>query len=176
MKALPLIIVLSFSTLDLGSKHFNILEYEYIKVDYSIDLMKDVASYYGQSFELIKYIFDVCGAFQIDPLLLISLIRIESHFKPNAISKSDAVGYCQIRPIVLRDIKSDLDRYDHNQNIMIGAIFLSKLITRYNGDIRQALIHYNAGTKASFQKAGSRYASKVTKEYANISILREKYN
>ncbi len=175
MKALVLIVVLSFYTTNLGSKDFDISECKTITVDRSIDLMKDVAGYYSQDYQLVKYIFDICGQFNIDPLLLIALIRIESNFRANAVSKSDAVGYCQIRTIAIKDIGLDLNRYNHKENIMIGAIFLSKLIKRYNNDIGKALIHYNAGTQKSLAKQGEKYAGKVIAEYQNISILREKY-
>ncbi len=176
MKALLLIATLLFYTQEVGSKHFDISEYQTISIDYSIELMNDVANYYGQSYELIKYVFDICGAFYLDPLLLIALIRIESSFIADAVSKSGAVGYCQIKPIVVLDIKSNLDRYKHDENIMIGAIFLAKLISRYDNDIRKALVHYNAGTQKKLQAKGNIYADKVINEYENIALIRESYN
>lgn len=168
--------MLSFYTLELDSEHFEITEYKPITIDYSINLMNDIANHYGQSYELIKYVFDICGQYALDPLLLIALIRIESSFIANAVSKSGAVGYCQIKQIAVEDINVELDRYKHDENIMIGAIFLSKLINRYNNDIRKALVHYNAGTRKKWQAQGNKYADKVMAQYNDIALIRESYN
>lgn len=175
MRCLLFIFLFSLFGLNLGTQKFDISPYKTITMDYEIELIKDIAIYYGQDYELIKSIFDICEQYDSDPLLLISLIKIESDFVANAVSVSNAIGYCQIKSVALKDIGYDLDKYDPMENIMIGTIFLSKLIRIYDNDVREALIHYNAGTRASIRHKGIIYADNVLNEYANIKMLEEKY-
>ena len=174
IKYLLLIFIFTLSGLKLGTQNFDISTYRDIKVDYNIDIIKDIAMYYKQDFNLIKHIFDICGQFDLDPLLLIALIKVESDFIAGAVSSSNAIGYCQIKPIVLEDIGYDLDQYNPSENIMIGAIFLAKLINRYN-NMKEALIHYNAGTMHSIREKGIEYAHNVLYEYNTIKIFKERY-
>lgn len=125
-----------------------------------------IATYYNQDYELIKYIFDVCGNFDIDPILFVSLIKIESDFIEDARSYTGAVGYCQITTIVLMDLNVDLDRRNAKENILIGAMFLNKLIGRY-GDITNALKHYNAGSDL---ERANKYARNIFREYKRLKI------
>jgi soluble lytic murein transglycosylase len=52
----------------------------------------------------------------LDPALVLSLIEVESGFKPEALSEAGAVGLMQIMPstagVVLRDLNPDMDFMD----------------------------------------------------------------
>ena len=131
---------------------------------YVIDAeLNRAASVINQSYELVKFVYDISFNYDIDYLLMLAVIRIESDFVEDAKSKTGAVGYCQITPIVVKDLNSILNRHTPYENIILGVQFLRKLIDRY-GDLEQSLSHYNCGNI----KQGQRYARRVLKYYAYL--------
>ena len=91
--------------------------------------------------------------YELDPFLVLSVIKQESSFDKDATSKKSAKGLMQISNITgewasetleLDDFQID-DLYDEKTNIMIGTWYLNKLIKQF-GDIDLALAAYNAGS------------------------------
>jgi len=87
--------------------------------------------------------------FNIDPVLIASVIKAESNFKTDAVSKKGAVGLMQIMPSTADYIakKMNVDEFDlknPNDNIRIGTFYLRYLFDRF-GDMRTVLMAYNAG-------------------------------
>ncbi len=84
---------------------------------------------------------------QIDPLLLLSLIRQESAFNVHAHSPAGARGLMQVMPSTARSISSvRRDRlFDVRTNIAVGTKYFLHRLGRYNGDIELTLAAYNAG-------------------------------
>lgn len=80
----------------------------------------------------------------IDPALLAAVVKQESRFNPDAVSKSGAVGLGQLMPGTAADM-GVIDPFDPAQNLDGAAAYLAMLLTRYDGDIRLALAGYNAG-------------------------------
>jgi soluble lytic murein transglycosylase len=92
---------------------------------------------------------DTAKLHNVDPGLVMNVIRVESGFNPKALNKgSQARGLMQITPIAEQDSKNRgveiTDIYDVRQNINTGTFMLSNLIKRF-GDVRLALAAYNAG-------------------------------
>lgn len=91
--------------------------------------------------------------YNVDPYLILAVIKQESSFNEDAISKSRAKGLMQIldktADETVKDINSisnkDYDIYDVYTNINIGTKYLSNLIEQYDGNIYIALTAYNAG-------------------------------
>ncbi len=89
----------------------------------------------------------------IDPLLVLSVMRQESHYKSWAVSSADAQGLMQILPVTGAGIARDLgvERYsprdllDPATNIRFGSWYLQRLITRFQGSLPLAVAAYNAG-------------------------------
>lgn len=92
---------------------------------------------------------------ELDPLLLLSVMKQESAFDHNAISHSGAVGLLQMIPPTAQDVKLELKSdadvpsalADPATNIKFCAHYLAGLIKKYNGSIPLALAAYNAGPK-----------------------------
>jgi soluble lytic murein transglycosylase len=79
--------------------------------------------------------------------LIKAVIRAESAFNPEAVSKKGALGLMQIMPFNL-DAFQVYDPFDPWQNIMGGARYLKALLQRFNGQVPLALAAYNAGPEA----------------------------
>ena len=90
--------------------------------------------------------------FDVPASLLYAVIKTESGFRKNAVSKKGAVGLMQILPSTYEELapKLSLDENSHlfspAVNIRVGAYYLSWLYQRYlSWDI--ALAAYNAGPR-----------------------------
>jgi len=90
----------------------------------------------------------------LDPYLVASLIRQESEFNPNAVSRANAVGLMQLLPktgkAVARQVK--LKRYNASQlytpavNMQLGTRYFRGMVDRFGGSFEYALAAYNAGS------------------------------
>lgn len=125
---------------------------------------------------------------EIDPFLILSLIRQESVFNQQAMSSAKAYGLMQLQVPTARVFQRKLshhDLYDPRLNIRIGVRYLKQLIQDHEGSIEMALAAYNAGP-ARLKKWRHRYPInhpllfldlipvKETREYVS-SILRNYY-
>lgn len=92
----------------------------------------------------------------VAPELLQAVIAAESGFDPKAVSHRGAVGLMQIMPesarafgVQPRGRRSVEDLLtDPRLNIQTGARILSRLMSRFNGDLQLVLAAYNAGEGA----------------------------
>jgi soluble lytic murein transglycosylase len=89
---------------------------------------------------------------QLDPSLILGLIRQESAFNEKARSSADARGLMQILPATASKLarQARVPRYSARQlfqaetNIVLGTYYLASLVRQY-GKIELALAAYNAG-------------------------------
>jgi len=97
-------------------------------------------------------ILDWCNVYELDEYLVLSVIRTESHFRPQALSPVGAIGLMQIMPTTGQWIaeKNGIegfavdDLYKPETNIHLGSWYLRYLIDRFT-DVDAALAAYNAG-------------------------------
>jgi soluble lytic murein transglycosylase-like protein len=85
----------------------------------------------------------------VDPLLVLALITVESHFDPLAVSAAGALGLMQLREPTLRAEahRAGLpagDPRDMVGNVRAGIRYLSRLLSQFPG-LDVALMAYNAG-------------------------------
>lgn len=85
-------------------------------------------------------------AHDVDPLLVHSMIKVESNYDPYAVSSKGAEGLMQLMPPTARMLGVS-DSFDPRQNIEAGVKYLSYLKSVYKDD-RLALAAYNAGPGA----------------------------
>jgi len=85
-------------------------------------------------------------AHQVDPLLVHSVIQVESNYNPYAVSNKGAEGLMQLMPSTSRML-GVANSFDPVENIEAGVKYLKYLQSVYHDD-RLALAAYNAGPSA----------------------------
>jgi soluble lytic murein transglycosylase-like protein len=85
-------------------------------------------------------------AHEIDPLLVHSIIKVESNYNVHAVSNKGAQGLMQLTPSTARMLGVS-NSFDPQQNIEAGVKYLKYLKDLYKDD-RLALAAYNAGPGA----------------------------
>jgi soluble lytic murein transglycosylase len=127
-------------------------------------------------------------AFQVDPLWVLSIMWVESHFEPTAISQVMAQGLMQIMPSTSHYLNKLMDRSieprlareltkDPHHNVELGVFYLKRLLKRFNNNYVHATVAYNMGpgyTKRRLQwglPVGTKniYLDKVNRAYRRLS-------
>ena len=85
-------------------------------------------------------------AHQVDPLLVQSVMQVESNYNPYAVSRKGAEGLMQLMPSTSRML-GVTNSFDPVENIEAGVKYLKYLQSLYHDD-RLALAAYNAGPSA----------------------------
>ncbi|MCB0327718.1 MAG: lytic transglycosylase domain-containing protein, partial [Bdellovibrionales bacterium] len=124
-----------------------------------IDLRFDA---YGLEKDLVKMFFPLhyfstieqqAKNNHVDPFLLTSLIKQESAFEAQAISRADAKGLMQLIYPTAKKVSQDIGikNFTEDQllmpeiNITLGSKYFSDQIASYGGKVPYALAAYNAG-------------------------------
>ncbi len=76
--------------------------------------------------------------------LIKALIKVESDFNPDAVSRVGAKGLMQLMPVNIKTLKIK-DPFNPYENIMGGSHYFRKVLDRFNGKLNLALAAYNAG-------------------------------
>lgn len=102
-------------------------------------------------------------AFDVDEAVVFSVINIESHFKPDAVSPKGAVGLMQVMPSTAQSLATSLEHENFDlkkpeDNILLGTYYISRMCERFD-DMHTALAAYNAGpTNVSNWLKNSQYS------------------
>lgn len=83
----------------------------------------------------------------LDPVLVKSVIWVESCFDQHAVSRVGAHGLMQLMPATAAEL-GVTDRFDPEQNIRGGVTYLARMLERFDDDLDLALAAYNAGPGA----------------------------
>jgi soluble lytic murein transglycosylase len=91
--------------------------------------------------------------YNLDPRLLLALVRQESLFDQVAGSTAGALGLTQVIPSTGRDIAAGIGVADFEPNqlfrpatsLHFGADYLAQMLRQFNRDLAPALAAYNAG-------------------------------
>lgn len=119
-----------------------------------------------------EQILDSAG--NVDPVIVLSLIRQESAFDPMARSVADARGLMQLLPSTaarwLANARQEL--YDPSANVRTGVKYMETLFKRYDGNVEHVLAAYNAGLR-NLDKWRQRFPEANTLMFMDLIPFRE---
>lgn len=121
--------------------------------------------------ELINTISEKYG---VDPKLITSIIKAESNFNPNAVSKAGASGLMQLMPQTAKAL-GVTNIFEPKENIEGGIKYFKGLLSEFDQNLPLALAAYNAGPE-TVKKTNSipqidetqNYVEKVLKYYNEL--------
>ena len=93
------------------------------------------------------------GASGVDPYLVAAIIREESQYDQQAVSRVGAIGLMQVMPGTANAVAQRLgipavgrdDLFDQETNIQIGVRYVEQLLAQFSGNVALAIASYNAG-------------------------------
>lgn len=100
-----------------------------------------------------KAIVQESRANDLDPWLVVGLIRVESSFWNYSVSNKDAMGLMQLLPYVGHAVADDTGvpwngpetLFHPVKNVKLGTAYLARLVERFGGNHERALQAYNVG-------------------------------
>jgi len=124
------------------------------------------------------FIKKAAGKYGVNPNVICTIIKIESNFNPEAVSKTGAVGLMQIMPSTAAS-ECGLNREDLfniQKNVDCGSRYYAKLLKLCKNDLVLAAAAYNAGPgKVCLVKTPSVPNIPETRNYAK-NFRRELYS
>ncbi|WP_350344389.1 lytic transglycosylase domain-containing protein [Proteinivorax tanatarense] len=102
--------------------------------------------------EYNELVYEYSEKYDLDPYLIFSIIRIESRYNEDAVSRRGALGLMQLMPDTAKwigekqdiEINNNEDILNPETNIALGSWYLKHLIDYYD-DKTIAIAAYNAG-------------------------------
>ena len=117
------------------------------------------------------HIREAAALYRLPVPFLRAVIRVESDYNPEVVSRAGARGLMQLMPATAARM-GVTDPFDPRQNIMGGARYLRILANQFNGDLILTIAGYNAGEGAVLRYRGippyeetQRYVRRVLRWY-----------
>ena len=99
-----------------------------------------------------EYVYKYSKELKIDPMLTFAIIKPESNFEKNIVSRSGAVGVMQLMEDTAKEQAKKLNMkftkeilYNPEENIKLGIYYFDTLLDYFNNNYILAFCAYNAG-------------------------------
>jgi soluble lytic murein transglycosylase-like protein len=112
-----------------------------------------------------KSIQKAANKYDLSPGLIKGVIRAESNFQVDVVSRAGAQGLMQLMPATAKEL-GVTKPFDIDQNIDGGSRYLRKMLDSFGGDVKLALAAYNAGP-GTVRKYGGNVPYQETIQYIN---------
>jgi soluble lytic murein transglycosylase-like protein len=106
-----------------------------------------------ERYEIEKGIQEAACKYDLSPALIRGIIKAESNFQVDAVSRAGAQGLMQLMPATAKAL-GVTKPLDIHQNIDGGCRYLRKMLDSFGGDVKLALAAYNAGPGTVRKYAG----------------------
>ena len=118
--------------------------------------------------------------YQVDPLLIRALIKVESNYDPYAVSDSGAQGLMQLMPGTALWMEVS-DPFNPEDNIEGGVKYFKRLLSIFNNQLIPSIAAYHAGENSVIKsnnqippiEATQRYVRKVIVQYYLFHGIKE---
>jgi soluble lytic murein transglycosylase-like protein len=113
--------------------------------------------------KIVDVVYQKSREYGFNPNLILSLIQIESNFRPRVVSSKGAYGLMQVNYSVWKE-ELDIDNlriFDIEYNIDLGMQILKRYYDEAGGDLLQTLHFYNNGYLHNNQKYKHKVVSSV---------------
>ena len=148
-----------------SQKILEVLSKKYDNLDKNIGQFTDLFNVYdilsqnfkgdkGQLIDIAYTIVKEAKYNNLDPYLILAIIKVESSFNITSVSHKGAMGLMQLKPTTAFYISEQIsdvniansnDLYDPILNLKIGINYLAYLRKKFDGNLKYAIIAYNVG-------------------------------
>jgi soluble lytic murein transglycosylase-like protein len=129
-----------------------------------------------------RHINSAASRYQVDPLLIKAIVKVESDFNQYAVSEKGALGLMQLMPDTIQDMQV-LNPFDPEDNIHGGTRYLKKNLERFGNDLELSLAAYNAGPEKVRARGRvpdfpetKHYVKKVLENYRRLQAVAFRQN
>lgn len=126
----------------------------YLYHEQIINKAKDIPNSFSYPTDYEEYVIRYSTKYKCDPVLVFSVIKVESGFNRDAVSSVGARGLMQLMEDAYDWIKYRLDdqrdnnyddMFDPELNIQYGTYYLSYLMEKYDGSVELTAAAYHCG-------------------------------
>jgi soluble lytic murein transglycosylase-like protein len=123
---------------------------------------------------IVREVYASAQFAELDPRLIMAVLRTESRFNARAVSREGAKGLMQVIPRYHKDKLAGRDVYEPRTNIQVGTQILSDCFKRNKASTLHALSCYSGGGGAKYAKLVHGFNTDITsyvKENARRPIV-----
>ncbi|WP_437308024.1 lytic transglycosylase domain-containing protein [Sorangium sp. So ce388] len=120
------------------------------------------------------YVREAAKLYSLPVELILAVMKVESGFNPQAVSRVGAMGLMQLMPKTAEEVGAR-DPFEPRQNVLGGARYLRILINAYDGSLTLALAAYHAGASAVDRYAGVPPYPETRRYVASVRALYHAY-
>ena len=102
---------------------------------------------------IVEHVYYQANKFQIDPMLILGMMRTESGFNPKARSREGALGLLQVLPRYHRKALQGRNAYLPEVSIEVGVSILNECMVQHTGNLLKSTSCYLGGRGNKYLKS-----------------------